>query len=85
MFNISKIITFCHGRFYFLDTSRREFIRPRLVTIIRHGMKPRKAIRFLLNKKTARSYDQVLNDITESIKPDWGAVRRVYTLNGAEV
>lgn len=48
-------------------------------------MKPRKAVRFLLNKKTARSYDQVLNDITESIKPDWGAVRRVYTLNGAEV
>ncbi|CAL8115243.1 unnamed protein product [Orchesella dallaii] len=67
------------------DTSRREFIRPRLVTIIRHGMKPRRAVRFLLNKKTARSYDQVLTDVTESIKPDWGAVRRVYTLNGAEV
>ena len=68
-----------------VTSSRREFVRPRLVTIIRSGMKPRKASRFLLNKKTAHSFDQVLNDMTESIKPDWGAVRKVYTMNGKEV
>ncbi|CAL8108268.1 unnamed protein product [Orchesella dallaii] len=63
----------------------REFIRPRLVTIIRHGPKPRKTVRFLLNKKTAVSYDQVLNDVTSSLKPDWGAVRHVYTVSGRVV
>lgn len=48
-----------------IDSSKNEFIRPRLVTIIRYGMKPRKAVRFLLNKKTARSYVQVLNEVSE--------------------
>ncbi|KAG9351792.1 hypothetical protein JZ751_023043, partial [Albula glossodonta] len=36
----------------------RDFIRPKLVTIIRSGVKPRKAIRILLNKKTAHSFEQ---------------------------
>jgi len=66
---------------FLAETSRREFVRPRLVTVIRNGMKPRKASRFLLNKKTARSYDQVLTDMTAAIKPDWGAIRRVYMFN----
>lgn len=68
-------------------TSResRDFIRPKLITIIRNGLKPRKAVRILLNKKTAHSFDQVLNDITEVIKLDTGAVRKVFTLTGKQV
>lgn len=63
----------------------RDFIKPKLVTIIRNGIKPRKAIRILLNKKTAHSFDQVLNDITNAIKLDSGAVRKIFTLNGRQV
>uniref|UniRef100_A0A674PE04 Serine/threonine-protein kinase DCLK2 n=1 Tax=Takifugu rubripes TaxID=31033 RepID=A0A674PE04_TAKRU len=60
----------------------RDFIKPKLVTIIRSGVKPRKAVRILLNKKTAHSFDQVLTDITDAIKLDSGAVKRLYTIDG---
>lgn len=60
----------------------KDFIRPKLVTVVRSGMKPRKAVRILLNKKTAHSYEQVLTDITDAIKLDSGVVKKIYTLEG---
>lgn len=63
----------------------KDFIKPKLVTVIRSGVKPRKAVRILLNKKTAHSFNQVLADITEAIKLDSGAVKRLYTLDGKQV
>lgn len=63
----------------------KDFIKPKLVTVIRSGVKPRKAVRVLLNKKTAHSFEQVLADITEAIKLDSGAVKRLYTLDGKQV
>ncbi|CAG2164071.1 unnamed protein product [Oppiella nova] len=62
-----------------------DFIRPKIVTIVRNGVKPRKVFRLLLNKKTAQTYDKVLNDITNTIRLDCGAVRRIYTLSGNQV
>lgn len=64
---------------------QRYFIKPKLVTIIRNGSKPRKAVRVLLNRKTAHSFDQVLTDITDAIKLDSGAVKRIFTLDGRPV
>lgn len=63
----------------------RSFIKPRLVTIIKSGAKPRKAVRVLLNKKTVHTFDQVLTDITNAIKLDSGMVKRLYTLDGRQV
>ncbi|KAJ8028165.1 Serine/threonine-protein kinase DCLK1 [Holothuria leucospilota] len=63
----------------------RSFIKPRLVTIIKSGAKPRKAVRVLLNKKTAHTFNQVLTDITNAIKLDSGMVKRLYTLDGRQV
>ncbi|KAM8897786.1 serine/threonine-protein kinase DCLK1a isoform 2-T2 [Spinachia spinachia] len=63
----------------------KDFIRPKLVTVVRSGVKPRKAVRILLNKKTAHSYEQVLTDITEAIKLDSGVVKKIYTLEGKMV
>ncbi|XP_029374424.1 serine/threonine-protein kinase DCLK1a isoform X3 [Echeneis naucrates] len=60
----------------------KDFIRPKLVTVVRSGVKPRKAVRILLNKKTAHSYEQVLTDITDAIKLDSGVVKKIYTLDG---
>lgn len=65
--------------------SPKDFIRPKLVTVIRNGIRPRKAVRILLNRRTARSLEQVLSDITHAIKLDTGAVRKVYTLDGRQV
>ncbi|XP_037324336.2 serine/threonine-protein kinase DCLK1a isoform X2 [Pungitius pungitius] len=63
----------------------KDFVRPKLVTVVRSGVKPRKAVRILLNKKTAHSYEQVLTDITEAIKLDSGVVKKIYTLEGKMV
>ncbi|NP_001161528.1 doublecortin-like protein kinase [Saccoglossus kowalevskii] len=68
-----------------LILDERDFIKPKLVTIIKNGPKPRKAVRILLNKKTAHSFEQVLNDITDAIKLDSGAVRKLYTVDGRQV
>lgn len=68
-----------------LQREPKDFIKPKLVTVIRSGVKPRKAVRILLNKKTAHSFEQVLTDITEAIKLDCGSVRRLYTLEGKQV
>ncbi|TRY91832.1 hypothetical protein DNTS_012457 [Danionella cerebrum] len=63
----------------------KDFVRPKLVTVMRSGVKPRKAVRVLLNKKTAHSFEQVLTDITEAIKLESGAVKRIYTLDGKQL
>ncbi|XP_037534214.1 serine/threonine-protein kinase DCLK1 [Nematolebias whitei] len=63
----------------------KDFIKPKLVTIVRSGVKPRKAVRVLLNKKTAHSFEQVMTDITDAIKLDSGAVKRIYTVDGKMV
>lgn len=63
----------------------RDYIKPKLVTIVRSGVKPRKAVRILLNKKTAHSFEQVMTDITDAIKLDSGVVKRLYTVDGKMV
>ncbi|CAN7939634.1 unnamed protein product, partial [Ixodes hexagonus] len=63
----------------------RGFVRPKLITVIRNGVRPRKAVRVLLNHKTARSFEQVLDDITQVVKLDSGAVRKVFTLGAKPV
>ncbi|XP_069017348.1 serine/threonine-protein kinase DCLK1-like isoform X2 [Embiotoca jacksoni] len=63
----------------------KDFIKPKLVTIVRSGVKPRKAVRVLLNKKTAHSFEQVMTDITDAIKLDSGVVKRLFTLDGKMV
>lgn len=67
------------------ESDFKAYVKPKLVTVIRNGPKPRKAVRVLLNKKTAQSFDQVLADITEAIKLDSGAVRKIFTLDGRQV
>ncbi|XP_055077277.1 serine/threonine-protein kinase DCLK2 [Periophthalmus magnuspinnatus] len=68
-----------------IQRESKDFIKPKLVTVIRSGVKPRKAVRVLLNKKTAHSFEQVLSDITDAIKLDSGAVKRLYTLEGKQI
>ncbi|XP_048052634.1 serine/threonine-protein kinase DCLK2 isoform X5 [Megalobrama amblycephala] len=67
------------------ERESKDYIKPKLVTVIRSGVKPRKAVRILLNKKTAHSFEQVLTDITDAIKLDSGAVKRLYTLEGKQI
>ncbi|XP_015189268.1 PREDICTED: probable serine/threonine-protein kinase fhkE isoform X2 [Polistes dominula] len=60
-------------------------VKARIVTLIRHGTKPRKVVRLLLNKRNAPSLEHVMEAITEVVKLDSGAVRKVYTSSGQQV
>ena len=83
-FNMKTHIEQGHHRLEDCEDNR-EFIRPKLVTVIRNGSRPRKAVRVLLNKKTAHSLDQVLNDINDAIKLDTGSVKKIFTIDGKPV
>nr|XP_034182091.1 probable serine/threonine-protein kinase fhkE [Osmia lignaria]XP_034182092.1 probable serine/threonine-protein kinase fhkE [Osmia lignaria] len=60
-------------------------VKARIITLIRHGTKPRKVVRLLLNKRNAPSLEHAMEAITEAVKLDSGAVRKVYTLSGQQV
>lgn len=63
----------------------RKFVHPRLVSVIQRGRKPRKCYRLLLNRRTAHSLNQVLADVTKLVKPDFGSVRKMYSISGKQV
>lgn len=60
-------------------------VRPRIVTIIRNGVKPRKVCRLLLNKRNSPTLEHALAAITDCIKLDTGCVRKVFTQTGTVV
>nr|CDJ80564.1 Doublecortin and Serine threonine protein kinase-related domain containing protein [Haemonchus contortus] len=62
-----------------------HFVFPRIITVIRNGVKPRRVVRHLLNKKTARSFDQVMTDLTCVVKLDSGAIKKLFALGGSAV
>ena len=66
-------------------TSLSDVIHPRLITLIRNGTRPRKVVRLLLNKRNAPSLDHAFSSITDAVKLDTGAVRKVFTLSGVQV
>ena len=55
-------------------------IKPRIITVLRSGTRPRKAVRVLLNNRNTKSLDMVLADLTNTVRLDSGAVRKIYTL-----
>lgn len=55
----------------------KDFIKPKLVTVIKPGKPPQKKVTMLLNAKTASSLNQVLDHL--SAKGTLGKVDRLYT------
>jgi len=67
------------------DAEAKIYIKPRIITVLKSGTKPRKAVRVLLNNRNTKSLDMVLADLTNTVKLDTGAVRKIYTLDGQPV
>ena len=63
--------------------SKRDFIKPKLVTVVKNGKPPQKKVTMLLNKKTALDLNQVLDHL--SSKGTLGKVDRLCCLDGREV
>ncbi|XP_051158620.1 serine/threonine-protein kinase GA29083 isoform X2 [Leptopilina boulardi] len=60
-------------------------VKAKIITLIRNGTKPRRVVRLLLNKRNAPSHEHVLEAITNAVKLDSGAVRKVYSLSGQQI
>lgn len=63
---------------------KNEKTKPRVITIISNSDKSKKC-KILLNRKTVKSYDSVLKDISDMLKPRDGPVRDLFTLQGSKV
>lgn len=65
--------------------AERVHIKPRIITVLRSGTRPRKAVRVLLNNRNTKSLDMVLADLTITVRLDTGAVRKLYSLAGTPI
>lgn len=68
--------------------SSRVHIKPKMVQVIRNGPhKPRTVVKALLNKRTAQTLEQVLDEVSSSIGNTGGlsAPRKLYTISGQQI
>ena len=65
--------------------NQRFQIKPKIIAVLRSGLRPRKAVRVLLNNRNTKSFDIILADLTSTVKLDTGAVRKVFNLDGKPV
>lgn len=68
-----------------ISKNAASVVRPRIIVVVRNGIRPRKVMRLLLNKRNSPSFDHALSTITETVKLDTGAVRKVFTSEGIPV
>lgn len=66
-------------------SERDTVVFPRIVTLIRNGVKPRRIFRLLLNKRNSPSFEHVLTAITQRVNLDTGCVRKVFSLDGGGI
>ena len=77
-----------HSKSFGLSKNQEEpkfQIKPKIIAILRSGLKPRKAVRVLLNNRNTKSFETLLSDLTNTVKLDTGAVRKIFTLDGKPV
>lgn len=74
-----------NGTTVVVSKDEASVVFPRIVTLIRNGVKPRKIMRLLLNKRNSPTFDHVLSAITQVVKLDSGCVRKVFKLDGSTV
>ena len=68
------------------SVSRAPVIKPRLITVVRNGFKPRRVVKVLLNRRTAQNFEQVLDDVTSAVGVIGGSgVRKLFTVEGKQV
>ena len=62
-------------------------LKPKVVTIVRNGAKPRSNVKILLNRRSVQSFEQLMGDISEAFGPKWknNKVRKLFTTRGREV
>ncbi|XP_076437219.1 serine/threonine-protein kinase DCLK3-like [Babylonia areolata] len=62
-------------------------LKPRVITIVRNGPRPRINVKILLNRRSIQSFEQLMSDISEAFGAKWrnNRVQRLYSVRGKEV
>jgi len=89
--NSSKNMTSLSGGLLSVDISfnagrsecSKDYIKPKLVTVIRNGKPPQTKVTLLLNSKTALSYEKVLDQL--SARGSLGKVDKLYSVDGRQI
>ncbi len=65
-----------------------QWSKPRLITIVKTGERPRKKISILLNRKAIHNFEQFICDISDAFGlPQWknDKIRKLYSIKGKRV
>ncbi|XP_066299706.1 serine/threonine-protein kinase DCLK3-like isoform X1 [Branchiostoma lanceolatum] len=63
-------------------------LKPKVITVVRNGDRPRTKITILLNRRSVQTFEQLIADISEALgQPRWknNHVKKLYNLKGREV
>ncbi|XP_055998357.1 serine/threonine-protein kinase DCLK2-like isoform X3 [Ostrea edulis] len=80
--------TFGHAnRNTYLPNADNIPLKPKVVTIVRNGHKPRNNVKILLNRRSVQSFEQLMADISEAFGPKYknNKVKKLYSIRGKEV
>lgn len=71
----------------YLSHSEHVPLKPKVVTIVRNGGRPRNNVKMLLNRRSVQSYDQLMSDIAEAFGPKYktNRLKKLFTVRGKEV
>ncbi|KAL5011086.1 hypothetical protein ScPMuIL_013391 [Solemya velum] len=72
---------------YLLQQSESVPLKPKVVTVVRNGQRPRNNVKILLNRRSVQSFEQLMQDISQAFGPKWknNKVRKLFTLRGHDV
>ncbi|XP_060063204.1 serine/threonine-protein kinase DCLK2-like [Ylistrum balloti] len=71
----------------YLPNSDVGQIKPKVVTIVRNGARPRNNIKILLNRRSVQSFEQLMSDVSEAFGPKYrnNKLEKLFTIRGREV
>ena len=75
------------GSYWNQPNTEPKNVKPRVVTIVRHGSEPRSNVKLLLNRRSIQTYEQTMKDISEAFGPKWknNRVKKLFSLKGKEI
>ena len=67
-------------------SDERKDKQAKLITVIlNHAIRPRKALRMVINRKNQINLDNLMNDLSLNFKMDYSFIKKLFNLGGKEV
>ena len=67
------------------NDSKKENNSKLITIVMNHALRPRKALRMIIHRKSQINLDSMLNEISVNFKMDYSFVKKLFNLHGKEV